>query len=717
MKQVLIKGGQVVVEDVPAPGVTPAMVLVRTEQSCISVGTELSGLKSSEVPLWKRALKNPEKVLKAFQMVADQGFERTKRLIDTHQNTGLAVGYSLAGTVVAVGPGIDDLAAGDRVACGGASHAMHAEFVNVPRNLVVPVPDGVPAVAASTVTLGAIALQGVRRLAPTLGETIVVIGLGILGQIAVQILKANGCKVIVLDLDQARVDLAKSYGADAGLVSASGIDAAAIARLTGGTGADGVVVTAAASDPNLLNAAFALCRRKGRVVLVGDVPITIDRSAIYRNELEFLISTSYGPGRYDRSYEEDGLDYPVGYVRWTENRNMAAYIDLVAAGKVAAERLISASYPVEEAGAAYAALSKGGESRPLAVTLKYSSDDKAAARVVQNRNAGLAGMSGAGLIRVGLVGAGGFARATHLPNLEKLGAEFALRAVCSATGHQAQQVAKEQKASYATTDFSEILKDPEIDLVVISGRHHEHASKSLQALEAGKHVFVEKPLALTEVELAAIERFYHNAGAARPLLMTGFNRRFSPAVAKLKQRLSVRAGPMVMVYRMNAGFVAQDHWTQGQQGGGRNIGEACHIYDLFTALTDAKVVQTAAAAIGREDGRTRKNENFSVSMRFADGSLASLVYTSLGNANWPKEHLEVYCDGAVLVLDDYKLLTEAGLPAPLWRGAQDKGHLGELQALSHALRAASDWPIPLWQQAQATRISFDVERQLYGLQG
>lgn len=713
MKQVLIKGGQVVVEDVPAPGQMPGMVLVRSQQSCISVGTELSGLKASEAPLWKRALKNPDKVLKALHLVAEQGFERTKRLIDTHQSTGLAVGYSLSGIVAGVGEGVRDFSIGDRVGCAGANLAMHAEFVNVPQNLVVRVPECVSALSASTVTLGAIALQGVRRFAPTLGETVVVIGLGILGQITVQLLKSNGCKVIALDLDRQRADVAVKCGADYGLTTAESVDPATISRLTNGVGADGVVVTAATTDANLLNTAFAMCRRKGRVVLVGDVPISIDRSAIYRNELEFLISTSYGPGRYDRNYEEDGLDYPISYVRWTENRNMAAYLDLVAVGKISVEGLVDATYPVERAAEAYAALSGASERRPLAVTLQYPVAGGLPSRTVAMSNLKTRDAI-VGTLKVGIVGAGGFARATHLPNLERLSKDYSLRAVCSSTGHQAKQLANEQKAVYATTDFAQLIGDSEIDLVLITSRHDEHAVKTLRALEAGKHVFVEKPLAMSEAELAAIERYYKSPADTKPVLMTGFNRRFAPSIRKLMEQLARRTSPLVITYRMNAGFISQDHWTQGKMGGGRNIGEACHIYDLFTALTCARVTKISATSIGREDGRMRKNENFVASMAFEDGSLATLMYTSLGGAPWPKEQMEVFCDGRVLALDDFKLLEQAGSAAPLWKGTQDKGHLNELQVLANALRTGGDWPIPLWQQVQATRISLDVERELYG---
>jgi predicted dehydrogenase/threonine dehydrogenase-like Zn-dependent dehydrogenase len=709
MRQVIVRGGEAAVEEIPAPAAAPGRILVRTRASCISVGTELSGLKAQLDPLWRRALKNPDKVLRAVRMMAERGVGQTMRVVQDAQGAGIAAGYSAAGEVIEVGEGVGEFAPGDRVACAGAGYAMHADVISVPTNLAVHVPETVSLKAASTVTLGAIALQGLRRLQPTLGETFVVLGLGILGQITVQLLKANGCRVIGLDLDPARVERAQRLGADAGLANAQGVPLDAMLRLTGGTGADGVVVTAAAADPTLLDTAFAMCRRKGRVVLVGDVPISIDRAAIYRNELEFLISTSYGPGRYDPAYEEQGLDYPIGYVRWTETRNMRAYLDLLAAGRVEAEALIDAEYDVAEAGAAYRSLSAPGPRRPLAVVLTYGDGAAPLSRKVATRKASAEPTE----VNVALVGASAFARSVHLPNLESLKGRFRLHAVCSGMGHHANELAVSRGADYATTSLEEILGDAKVRLVLIAGRHNQHAGQALAALEAGKHVLVEKPLALEEGELAAIEQHFSVSDGGGPLLLTGFNRRFSPAIRAIQQRLAKRTGPLVVSYRMNAGHIPHTHWTQGPEGGGRNIGEACHIYDLFTALTGARAARIGAHAIGRVDGRTSRNENFSATIAFDDGSLANLVYTSLGSPGWPKETMEIYCDGQVLALDDYRSATAAGEKSPLWQGGQDKGHLAELVALADALRDGGEWPIPLWQQLQATRISFEVERQIH----
>lgn len=711
MRQVVVRGGAAIVERTPAPEVMPGRVLVRTRASAISVGTELGSLKAQNDPLWRRALRNPDKVVRAIRMMSERGIGQTLRVVKDVKSTGVAAGYSAAGEVIGIGAGVTGFNNGDRVACAGAGYAMHADFISVPENLVVPIPGDLSMKAASTVTLGAIALQGVRRLQPTLGEVFVVFGLGILGQIAVQLLKVNGCRVIGVDIDSDRIDRAMAFGADFGLDNANSIPVESIHRLTGGAGADGVVVTAAADDPTLLNTAFAMCRRKGRVVLVGDVPITIDRDAVYRHELEFLISTSYGPGRYDASYEEHGLDYPIAYVRWTETRNMQAYLDLLAAGRVNVDDLIDVEVPVDEAPSAYRLLAAPEGPRPLAAVLNFGGDNEPPVRKVETGHRHIGGSSQR--IDVALVGASGFARSVHLPNMEALEGKLRLAAVCSNTGHQAKALAIAHRADYVTTNLQEVLHDAEIGLVLIAGRHNGHARQALAALQAGKHVLTEKPLALNENELSAIEQFYAGAGAGAPVLMTGFNRRFAPGIEAIRKRLAKRIGPLVLSYRMNAGYVPQSHWTQQAEGGGRNIGEACHIYDLCTALTGSRVAHISASAIGREDARSLRNENFSASITFEDGSLANVVYTSLGASNWPKERMEIYCDGEVYLLDDYNAAFASGGKRPLWKGKQDKGHRQELAALTAALVDGGDWPIPLWQQLQATRISFEVERRIH----
>lgn len=712
MKQVLIKQGQIIVEDVPAPQVQPGAVLVQVMASCISIGTELSGIRQSGEALWKRALRSPEKVKKAIQMAAERGVLETLNHAKGKLAAGSATGYSAAGVVLEVGAGIDDLRPGDRVACAGAQCAHHAEVICVPRNLTAQIPDGLDFHAASTTTLGAIALQGVRRTAPTLGESFVVIGLGILGQLTCQILKANGCRVVGIDVLEERLRLAETLGLDVGVRTDEGASIEQVMRRTDGIGADGVVITAASPSDELVSTAFQMCRKKGRVVLVGDVGLNLRRSDIYQKELDFLVSSSYGPGRYDRRFEEEGLDYPVAYVRWTENRNMAEYLRLLEEEKVKVGSLIGAVHPLAEAAKAYAE-AQAETNRPLMVVLSYPHSDAARQSTVVVNPAPSRPKPGAA--GVALVGAGEFGKAVLLPAFRSFPQFFSVTSVVSRVGANALATAKACGANQATTDYHQVLKDPEVDAVVIATRHHLHASMVMEALHAGKHVFVEKPLALTGEELESIRTFYRNreVGEGTPVLMTGFNRRFSPHVQRIRELTERRSSAMMLEYRMNAGYIPLDHWVHGPEGGGRNRGEACHIYDLFGYLTGSRVVSVQAKAIRPGTGHYHAADNFMATMTFEDGSLASLLYTALGSREYPKEHLEVFVDGKVLMLTDYRQVTIAGATA---RGTQtasaEKGHQQEVEAFGRAVQAGGPWPIPLWQQLQATEISFEVDRCL-----
>ena len=710
MKQVLIRGGKAIVEDVPAPIVEPGTLLVAVRSSCISVGTEMSGILNSGQPLWRRALKDPGKIKKAFDLVANRGFLHAASVIRGEVTAGSPTGYSAAGVVAAVGSGVLGFEPGDRVACAGAQCAHHAEFIRVPENLVVRIPDPLDFTEASTVTLGAIALQGVRRAQPTLGETFVVLGLGILGQLTLQLLKANGCRVIGIDHLAHRVDLAKRLGLDFGVDPTTEIDLERIIALTGGVGADGVIVTAASADEALLSHAFQMCRRKGRVVLVGDVPIQINRVDIYQKELEFYISTSYGPGRYDRRYEEEGLDYPIGYVRWTENRNMGEYLRQVAAGTITVDPLVGDIYPIGDADKAYETL-RSQEPRPLTVVLQYPEASTAAAPAtsVENR---CAPTRTEGRIRLALIGAGGFARGVHLPNLQGLAHLYRIQAVASRSGPNALAVARQYGASYATTDFHKILEDDDVDAVLIATRHNLHAELTLAALNAGKHVLVEKPLAVTASELERMEAFFAEHGES-PVLLTGFNRRFSPHTRRILELTADRVNPCVINYQMNAGYLPPDHWAHGTEGGGRNIGEACHIYDLFTALAGCRSVSVSARSISPRTANYRRDDNFVATLGFEDGSVATLTYTALGSGSFPKERMSVFADGKVLTLDDYRETTVFG---GRFQGVRtqlaEKGQREELIAFASAVRGESAWPIAPWEQLQATRIALEVQSQL-----
>ncbi len=710
MKQVLIKAGTAVVEEVPAPLVGRKSILVRVTHSCISVGTEMAGVRMSGLPIYQRALKQPENVKRVLEMMRDEGIKRTMDRVMGKLSAGSATGYSAAGVVIELGEEVEGFAVGDRVACAGAGIANHAEVIDVPVNLAVKIPVDLEAGIASTVTLGAIAIQGVRRAQPTLGETFVVVGLGILGQITAQMLSANGCRVIGIDLDPRRIQLALDNGMDIGINPAMENYVERVLKFTDGLGADAVIVTAATESNQVISDAMQACRKKGRVVLVGDVGLDLNRADFYKKELDFLISTSYGPGRYDPLYEEGGQDYPIAYVRWTENRNMQAYIDLLAKGKVRLGNLYHPPYPIEKAGEAYDAL-KGGGDKPLLVLLEYPERAGLRATSVSLRPVQVKSSK----IRVALAGASSFAQGMHLPNMVKLRDRFALRAVMSRTGANARAVATQYEAAYCTTEYDDILKDHEIDLVMVTTRHDLHGPMVLKALHAGKHVFVEKPLALHEEEMEKVERFYdeHPDG---PLLMVGFNRRFSPAMQTISSILANRTTPIIANYRMNAGYIPRDHWVHGPEGGGRNIGEACHIYDLFNCLTGTPQVEAVNAySITPSSKQWARNDNFVATLKYADGSVCTLTYTALGDKAYPKERMEVFADGKVLVMDDYKSVTVHGGKHKGWSSAaMQKGQLEELKALSAALLNGASWPISLEAQLQATRLSFEVERQIMG---
>jgi predicted dehydrogenase/threonine dehydrogenase-like Zn-dependent dehydrogenase len=710
MKQVLLQQGKISVAEIPAPQVKAGCVLVRTTASCISTGTELSGIKASNMPLWKRALKRPDQIRRVVEMVRTQGFSRTQEMVRSHLAQAFPTGYSLSGKVIEVGEGVDDLFPGDLVACAGAQAAYHAEVVCVPRNLTVPVPDGVSTEDAATVALGAIALHGIRRAEPTLGETFVVIGLGFLGQLTTRLLKVSGVRTIGADLDARRLELARASGLDLALDAAGDASEQQVARLTGGIGADAVIVTAASTSPDLLGVALRLCRRKGRVVLVGDVPIQFDRADIYAKEIDLRIATSYGAGRYDRHYEEGGIDYPVGYVRWTENRNMEAYLGFLASGAVRISDVIEARYPIEQAVAAYEAL-QSGQPKPLSVVLTYPAAlDRAPSVRIDNPSVR---SSRSGRIRLALVGAGGFAKGTLLPIVHGERARFSLHAVCSRQGHDAAAIARQYDAGYATTDYAAVLADADIDAVMIATRHDRHASMVLQALRAGKHVFVEKPLCISRQELAEIADFYAAGTEGKPLLQTGFNRRFSKYADAIAKATARRSNPMMIDYRVNAGYLPPDSWVHGAEGGGRNIGEACHFYDLFVALTGANAVSIDARAIRPSTAYYGGSDNFTTCIGFADGSVATLTYTALGAPEFPKERFEVFVDGRVYSVDDFKRMSVTGAKSQnISTPSAEKGHRAELIAFADAVQKGGAWPIPLQQQLEAMRIAFEVEDRI-----
>ena len=630
---------------------------------------------------------------------------------------GWNVGYSAAGEVIAVGAGISDLASGDLVACAGAGQANHADFITVKRNLVARIPAGCPMSLAASTTVGTIALQGVRRASPQLGERVCVLGLGLIGQITAQLLRANGCQVIGLDLDPDRVARAKTLGMAHGASDAETLQAL-VRDVTGGRGADRTLITAATKSNAVINLAMDVTRAKGTVVIVGDVGLKVEREVFYRKEIDLLMSTSYGPGRYDASYESDGHDYPFGYVRWTLNRNMQAYLDLVTHGGLDIQPLIDRTISVDEAPAAYRALAGGG-TLPLGVLIRYPADTRDlpepadATRVIIRGHRKAPGE----LVNYALVGAGAFGTAMLVPQMKKRRDRFFLKAVVSRNAVQGGNFARENQVEVLTSDLNDVLRDPDVDLVVIATRHHEHADQVVQSLEAGKHVFVEKPLAVSWAELERVSAAHGQMiGGTAPLVMVGFNRRFSPALTAVKALVASRRAPLVVEYRLNAGYLPLDHWVHGAQGGGRNIGEACHMYDVFRYLTGSPVKAISAEAIDPGDLPYRRDDNFSATITYEDGSLAHLLYTSLGpKTGLGKERIEIFCDGETYVVDDFKKLIKGSDGTVLWHSAEiDKGHFEELSQLGDAIAAGGHAPIPFDELVETTAVALHVDDLLYG---
>ncbi len=710
MLQAIVKKGVVLAENLPTPTVENSRVLIKVVNSCISTGTELTRLQSASQSIIKRALSQPENIAKVIKSLRNEGFRRTYAKVMGKLTGGEPIGYSISGVVVGVGEDVLGFDIGDRVSAAGAGYANHAEFVSVPKNLVVKVPDNVSFEEAATVTLGAIALQGVRRAELSLGEYCVVVGVGILGLITVQLLCVSGVRVIAVDIDDRRLELAKQFGAELTINPANSDVIQKVIHHTGGYGADAVIFTAATASSEPLKETFKMVRKKGLVVLVGVAgkEIVSSREDMYKKELDFRISTSYGPGRYDRNYEEKGLDYPYHYVRWTENRNMQEYLKLLADGKVRLEKLIEKVFPIEEVSQAYEYI-KTHTPRPLMVLLDYGKLDISSAdeHLKADRKVYVARDKPKGdKINVAIVGVSGFALAVHIPNIEKLSDKFQIKAVVNRTPHKAKNIAEKIEAEYITTDYDEVLADDDIDLVFITTNHSTHAEFTLRALQAGKHVFVEKPLAINMDQLNKIKEFFKENETA-PLLMVGFNRRFSKHIQTVKPYLDKRTDPLFIHYRMNAGKLS-DAYSWIYDEGGRIIGELCHIIDLAGFLVGRKIKSISAEFLSPKTENYKAEDNISVILKYEDGSLVHIDYFSVGSSDFPKEYMEIHFDGKTFVVDDYKTTKGYGIKFDEIKTlTSSKGHFEELFALYDALKADKPYyPIPLDQIFQTTEVTF-----------
>jgi predicted dehydrogenase/threonine dehydrogenase-like Zn-dependent dehydrogenase len=704
VKQILqnTRSGEISVEEVPAPTLQPGRVLVRTAASLISAGTERTAVEDAKKSLVLRAKERPDAVKKVIDRVKSEGLAAAYSAVKAKLGSSVALGYSASGTVISVGADVADLKPGDRVACAGTGYASHAEVLSVPRNLCVRIPGNVSFDDAAFGTLGAIALQGVRLAAPTLGESVVVIGLGLLGQITVQLLKANGCRILGVDVDESKFALAFGSGAEK---CATPTDAAAlIEEWSRGRGADAVIITAGTSSNQPIELAGEVSRLKGRVVIVGLVEMNVPRADYFKKEISLTVSMSYGPGRYDAEYEERGHDYPVGYVRWTEGRNIEALLDLVASGSVDVKKLVTHRFSIDKGRDAYAVI--GGEKHEpyVGVLLEY---DQKRDLTPQPRSKRIVG---SGDLRIGLIGAGDYARAMLLPHFKNERAEFI--AVATASGVTAINVASQFGFAETLSSADEIISDSGVNAVVIATRHDTHASYAAAALRAGKHVFVEKPLALNESDLAEV---IAAVDASSGSLTVGFNRRFSPAARAAKQFFADSDDPVSIVCRVNAGRIPREHWVHDPiQGGGRIIGEVCHFIDLMQFLTGASPIRVYAESLTSRNAAAIDDDSVSIALKFTDGSIATMAYFAEGDKAMPKERLEIFGGGRSFVIDDFRETRSyvLGKEATKKLGRQDKGQRDEVVAFCKLVREGGEPLIPLDVLAATTRATFRIVESL-----
>jgi predicted dehydrogenase/threonine dehydrogenase-like Zn-dependent dehydrogenase len=706
MKQVLqnLKDGSTEVAEVPCPRAGRGQLLIRTTRTLVSAGTERMLVDFGKAGPIEKARQQPDKVRMVLDKVRTDGLLPTIEAVRNKLDQPLTMGYCNVGEVVEVGVGTTGFAVGDRV----ASNGKHAEMVAVPVNLCAKVPQGVADEAAAFTVLGAIALQGLRLVQPTLGEAVVVTGLGLIGLVTVQLLKAQGCRVLGLDFDPAKLALARRFGAEVVDLSTGADPVAAAQAFSRGRGVDAVLITASTRSSEPVHQAALMSRKRGRIVLVGVTGLELSRADFFEKELSFQVSCSYGPGRYDPNYEDKGQDYPVGYVRWTEQRNFEAVLDMLHEGRLEVATLVSHRFAIAEAERAYAVV--GGSEPSLGIVLEYptastTGDDPRHRRTVA-LPAGGKGTSTPAAPAISVIGAGNYAGAVLIPAFKATGAR--LLRIASSGGASSLHLGRKHGFAEATTDTAALLADAEADAVVIGTRHDSHAEYVLRALAAGKHVFVEKPLALTLGELDRIAA----AAAERPdrIVMVGFNRRFAPQVATMRRLLASTPGPKVFAMTVNAGAIPAQHWSQDPAvGGGRLLGEGCHFVDLMRFLADAPIESHHSTAMAAQP-----RDSASVSLRFADGSIGTLLYLANGSKAFPKERLEVFAAGRVLQLDNFRRLSGFGWPGfsgqRLWR--QDKGQAACAAAFVAAVKGGGPSPIPLDQLIEVGRTSIEIEESL-----
>lgn len=694
MKQLIqnLKSGETILETIPAPTVQPGCLLIQTTRSLVSLGTERMLVEFGNASLLQKARQQPDKVKMVLDKIRSDGLLPTLEAVFNKLGQPLPLGYCNVGQVIEVGWGVTGFQVGDRV----ASNGPHAEVVCVAQNLCAKIPDAVSDDAAVFTVIGSIGLQGIRLLQPTFGEIVVVVGLGLIGLISAQILRANGCQVIGFDFDQQKVDIANCLGIVA-VNPAGGTDQIKfVEEQTKGVGADAVLITASAKTNDIISQAARMSRKRGRIVLVGVIGLDISRADFYEKELTFQVSCSYGPGRYDDDYEQKGQDYPVGYVRWTEKRNFEAVLAAIAAGQLNVEALITERVPLVDYGTIYSNI---GRSSSIASLLVYESnvDVRPVIRITDRSF-----QKGKGV--VGVIGAGNFTSATVLPALKPL--DVKLKYIVSAGGLSARTLAVRAGFAAAATDYREILTDDEVDLVMITTRHNQHAQMVIESLRAGKNVFVEKPLCLNEQELSDIEQAYLSppSDAKAPTLTVGFNRRFAPFAQRMKSLLG--RGAINIVATMNAGHIPTNSWVHDLSvGGGRIVGEACHFIDLCSFLAGSSVVAVCMSSLGATPDET--TDNASILLRYENGSNAVINYFANGNKAYAKERIEVHSQGRTLILDNWRTLTGFGFKGfSSQKSKQDKGHAEQFRLLVERLRLGENALIPFEEILNSTRASF-----------
>ena len=696
------KSGEVSTYEVPAPELRPGGILVRTHCSAISAGTERATLALSSKSLLAKAKARPDLVKQVVDYARQNGLKAALQKVHSKLDTLTTLGYSCAGEVTAVGEGVNEFRPGDRVACGGGGFANHAEVNFVPRNLAVLVPPEVSSAAASLTTIGAIAMQGVRQAEARVGETVAVIGAGLVGVLTIQILRAAGCRVVALDLSPQRVARAKEFGAHLAL-AADDPSLGSRIRSFSRYGVDAAIITAATDSAAPTEMAAEILRDRGRIIVVGAVGMGVSRHNMYEKELSLALSRSYGPGRYDPQYEDAGVDYPVGYVRWTERRNMEAFLDLLATGQIDVAPLLENRYSIESGAKAYASLGNGAYTSIIEYTAASDlQDNKPLVAVPARPRTG-------DEVRIGCIGAGSFAAGVLFPILKSIkGVRFhSVGTVSGAGAASAQRAFRFLSAKQP----SHLLHDHNLDAVFVLTRHDAHASFTAQALNIGKPVFVEKPLAVTREQLSQVQEAYESrlhAGIA-PFLMVGFNRRFAPFTEKIRQFFLGRTEPMLLHARINAGYIPLDHWIHAD--GGRIVGEFCHFVDWARSVIGSPVQAVSAAAL--PDGTRYNSDNIAVTLKFTDGSIANLLYLANGDRGVSKEFFEIFCQGAIARLDDFKIL-ELSRNGKLQtiKSAQDKGHRRELELTIEAIRSGKPSPIAFEELLEVTETTFLVQQAL-----